>query len=100
MRSEFPAWRKAPRAVRSACRHPDRKSSCIAHPEDAFGNAVGMKLLQGVEFFAHTHELERLIGDGTYGQGRASARVAIHLGENHSRDPQPLVEFIRGFHRI
>jgi len=34
------------------------------------------------------------------GKGSAAACVAIHLGEDHARDAQPLVEFIGRFHRV
>ena len=69
----------------------------IAHAEDAVGRAVGMERFQRVGLFAHADELQRLPGDVADGERRAAARIAIHLGEDHAGDAQPLVEFVGRF---
>ncbi len=64
------------------------------------GHAVRMKRLQRVEFLAHAHELQRLIGNGADRERRAATGVAIHFRKNHSGDSKPLVELLGGFHRV
>ena len=43
-----------------------------------------MERLQRVVLFAHANELDGLPGHLTNGKGRATAGVAVHLGEHHA----------------
>ncbi len=59
-----------------------------------------MKRLEGVRLFADADELERLPGDRANRKRRAAARIAVHLGEDHAGDAQPLVELVGRFHGV
>src|SRR5579859_708824 len=72
----------------------------VAHAEDARDDAVGMKLLDGIVFFADAGELHGRAGDFANGERRAAASVAVELGENHSRDTEAFVEFASGANRV
>src|SRR5204862_6178030 len=67
------------------------KAEDVAHPQNAVGRAIRMEGLQRIEFLADTYKLERLPGDVADRYGTAAARIAIHLGENHSGDAQPFM---------
>ena len=72
----------------------------VAHAQNAVGRAVRMERFERVEFLAHADELQRLAGDVADRKRRAAARVAIHLGQDHAGDAQPLVEFVGRFHGV
>ena len=64
----------------------------VAHTEDASGDTVRMEDLHLRQLFPHTHKFDRRAGDGLDGEGRAAASVAVHLGQHHAADAEPLVE--------
>src|SRR5579872_5662647 len=72
----------------------------VAHAEDARDDAIGMKLLDGVVFFADAREFYGRAGDFANGKRRTAARVAVELGENHSRDAETSVKFASGANRV
>ena len=76
------------------------KAEDVAHAENAVGDAVRMKRLEGVGLFADADELQRLAGDGADGKRRAAAGVAVHLGQDHAGDAQALVELVGGLHGV
>ncbi len=59
-----------------------------------------MEDFQGVDLLAHTEELDRLAGDMTYRQRRATTGITVNLGENHTGQRQGLVEGLGGVGRI
>ena len=59
-----------------------------------------MENLKGVELFPHPDELDRLTGDCTNRQGRTTAGITIHLGQDNASQRQLLIEARRHRHRI
>ena len=55
-----------------------------------------MERFQRVRLLAHAHKFERLAGDGADGEGRAAARIAVHLRKDGSRDAQALMKLVGG----
>ena len=53
-----------------------------------------MELLEGVELLADADELDRLAGDRLDAEGRAAARVAVELGEDHAVNVELGVELV------
>ena len=72
----------------------------IAHAQNARGNAVGMKGLERIGFFAHADEFQRLPGNGADRKRRAAAGIAIHLGKNDAGNAEALMELAGGLDRI
>ena len=56
----------------------------VAHAEDAAGDALGVEGLELVERLADAGELDRLAGDRAHRQRRATARIAVHAGQDHA----------------
>ena len=63
-------------------------------------DAVRMERLQRVELLANAHEFHGLARDLANGKRGAAARIAIHLGQDHAGDAQPLVELLGGLHGV
>ena len=72
----------------------------IAHAQNTAGNAIGIKWFQSVDFFTDTHEFNRFSGNLTHRQSRTAARIAVHFGQNHTRQRQCLVKCLCRIHRI
>jgi hypothetical protein len=66
----------------------------VAHAEHALGDALGVELFEGVEFFADANEFDGLAGDGFDGEGGAAAGVGVELGED---DAVEFELFVEGF---
>ena len=66
----------------------------VAHAEDAANDAVGMERLEGVGLFADADELDGLAGDVANRERRATAGVAVHLGEDDAGEREALVELL------
>ena len=64
----------------------------IAHAEDAVGDAVRVEDVERLHLFAGGDELDGLADDGLDGKGRTAAGVAVHLGEDHAVEVEPLVK--------
>ena len=64
----------------------------VAHAEDARGQTIGIERLERRELLADADELDRRAGFGMNRERRAAARVAVHLREDHARDPETIVE--------
>ncbi len=72
----------------------------VAHAENARDDAVGMEGLERVVFFTDADELDRLPGNLADRKRRATAGVAVHLGEDHAGERELLVELVGGVHRV
>ena len=72
----------------------------VAHAEDAGGEPVRVEGLQRVGFLAHAHELHGNAGDGADGERRATACVAVHLGQNQPGQAYAFVEGGGGVDRL
>ena len=72
----------------------------VAHAENAPHDAVGMERFQGIVFLAHADELDGLPGHAANRQGRAAARIAIHLGQHHAGQRELLVELVGRAHCV
>ena len=66
----------------------------VAHAKDAADDAIRMKWLEGVGFFAGADELDGLAGDVADGDGRAAAGVAVHLGEDDAGEAEALMKIL------
>jgi hypothetical protein len=64
----------------------------VAHPEDAVGHSVGMEFGEVFHFLTFTNIFDGLAGDGTHGEGGATAGITIELGEDEAIDPDFLIE--------
>ena len=73
------------------CRALDQADH-VAHAENASGNALGMKVLQPVELFAGTHQLDRLAGHRPHGKRRAATAIAVDARQHDAGNPDLLVE--------
>ncbi len=67
----------------------------IAHAENALGHAIGIERFERVVLFAHADKLYRLADDLLNREGRAAARIAVHLGQDHAGYPDAPVELFR-----
>ena len=72
----------------------------VAHAEDAVGDAAREEFLQRVHLLAGADQLDRLAGDGTHGERRAAAAVAVHAGEHEAGDADALVEALGEVHGV
>ena len=72
----------------------------IPHAQDARGDAIGMKRLQGRRLLANTQELDGLARDEADGQGGAATGIAIGLGEDDARERQGGIEGLGGIGRV
>ena len=61
-------------------------------PEDPAGEPVGMEDLERVGLLAGAHELDGQARDGRDRERRATARVAVDLGEDEARDADRVAE--------
>ena len=61
----------------------------VAHAEDAARHAVGVERLEVVELLAGAGEEDRLADHLLHRQRRATARVAVDLGEDHAGRGRP-----------
>ena len=59
-----------------------------------------MERLQRVELLAHADVLDRRVGDPVDRERRATARIAVHLGEDHAGDAEGVVEALRDPDRV
>ena len=64
----------------------------VAHAKDAVGDALGMKIIQRIHFFAGADQFDWLAGDGAHRQGRAAASVAVDAGQHDAGDADAVVE--------
>ncbi len=64
----------------------------IAHSEDSLGDAIGIKRLDRVVFFADADKLYRLADNLFDRQSRTAACVAVHLGQDNAGDADTLVK--------
>ena len=67
----------------------------VAHAEDPRGEPVGVEWLERVGLLARPRERDRPARHRAHGEGRAAARVAIQLREDHGVDADRLVEPVR-----
>ena len=67
----------------------------VAEVEDAARHAVGVERLEVVEALTGGREHDRAAGDGCDGERRATARVAVELGEHDAREVDALLEGLR-----
>src|SRR5690606_17216560 len=67
----------------------------VTHAQDTARQPVGVELLQPVQLFAHTQELDRHAGDFTHRDGRAATSIAVHLGEDQPGQADRIVEALR-----
>ena len=72
----------------------------VAHAQHARNNALRIKTLERIIFFAQAYELHRRAGNLADRKRRATARVAIELREDDARQSQAFVEFSRRAHRV
>ncbi len=72
----------------------------VAHAEDAVGDALGMKILQRIHFFAGADQFYRLAGDGAHGQRRAAASVAVDAGQHDAGNADAVVEALGEIDRV
>ncbi len=72
----------------------------IAHAEDARGHALRIKRRQGIGFFTRPEEHDGLAGDLAHRQGRATARIAIGLGQDDAGEIQRRTEGLGRVHGI
>ena len=72
----------------------------VAHAEDARGHALGMEDFQAVELFGHADELDRRAGHLPHRKRRATARVAVELGQNDAGQRQHRAECLGRIDRI
>ena len=66
----------------------------VAHAQNAAGHALGAERLKLIKPFAHTHVLDRCARDHLDRQRRATAGIAIELGQHHPVDAHFLVEML------
>src|SRR5581483_9180033 len=66
----------------------------VAHAEDASGDAVGMEILERIELFARTDQLDRLAGDGAHGERCAAPAVAVDSGEHDAGEIDARAEIL------
>ena len=66
----------------------------VAHAQDASNDAVRMKWFERVRLLAHADKLDRLPCDMANRKRRAAARVAIHLRQNHARQPKTRMKIL------
>ena len=64
----------------------------IAHTQDSRGDTLGMERLQGIGFFTHTEEFDRLAGDMPYRECCTTAGITVHLGEDNTGQRQGLIK--------
>ena len=55
---------------------------------------IGVELLEAVELLARADELDRHAGDRPQRERGATARVAVHLGQDDAGEPDVLVELL------
>ena len=55
-----------------------------------------MEGFEGVDLLPHAHELDRLAGDVTYGQGRTATRITVGLGQHDTGQRQGFMEGLGG----
>ena len=72
----------------------------VAHAQDARDDALGIKRVQRVVFFARAHEFHRRSRHFADGKRRAAARVAVELGQDDAGQAEPLVKFAGGADRV
>ena len=68
----------------------------VAHVEDARGHPVGVEQLELVELLAGRGEHDRPAGDADDGQRRATAGVAVELGQHDAGEADAVQEGLRG----
>ena len=59
-----------------------------------------MEDIQCIHLLAHPDELDRLIDDGTDGEGSTTAGVPVKLGEDDAVEVKTLVEGLSRIHSI
>ena len=59
-----------------------------------------MEDIQGIHLLAHPDELNRLIDNGTDGEGRTTAGVPVKLSEDDAIEVKTLVEGLSCIHSI
>ena len=72
----------------------------VAHAEDAARHPVGVERLEVLELLAGPGEEDRLADHFLHRQRRATARVAVDLGEDDAVEPDGLVERLRDVDRF
>ncbi len=72
----------------------------VAHAQDARDDALRIKRVERVVFFARAHELHRRARHLADGKRRAAARVAVELRQDDAGQAEPLVKFARGADRV
>ncbi len=85
-------------SVCSCARSIERQD--IAHAEDPAGQALRIERLERVHLLAGADELDRNAGDRPDRERRATAGVAVHLGQDQTADAEALVEGLRQRHRF
>ena len=72
----------------------------ISHSQYTRGQTVGIERLQRIDFFTHAHELDRDAGHRAHRKRRPTPSITIHLGQDHARQRDGLVEVVRDAHRF
>ncbi|CAB4858711.1 unannotated protein [freshwater metagenome] len=72
----------------------------VAHAEDPARHAIGVELLEGVQFLAGAGEGDRSADDLFDAQRRSTAGVAVELGQDDAVDGERLVEPFGRVHRV
>ena len=85
--------------VDAALRFFDEREN-VAHAENPVRHPVRMEDFEAVELFRDADELDRLARHVAHGERRATARVAVELGEHDAGERQRVVERLRGVDRV
>ncbi len=72
----------------------------VPHPEDAGGQPLGVKLLEGVQLFTDADELDRLADGRTQRERRTAASIPVHFREDGTVEIQTFVERLRHRHGV
>ena len=67
---------------------------------DTAGDAVGMEILQRLQFFAHADQLDGRAGDRAHGKGGTAAGIAINPGQHDTGQAQAIAEVGGNIHRV
>ena len=72
----------------------------VAHAEDPAGHPVGVEDVEVLELLTGGREQDRDAGDLAHRQSRATAGVAVELGQHHAGEPDALTERLGGGDRV
>ncbi len=72
----------------------------VAHAQNAPAESIRREDFEAVNLLAHAEELDRHARHRAHGDGRAAARVAVHLGQDQAGQAKLLVEAVGDAHRF